>query len=135
MAIIKWQETFNTGIARFDNEHKRIVELIDDLYDAVKSEKSDVDLRDLIDELVSYSHYHFTNEEEYMKMHKYPDIKEQVREHVRFNKKMKELQDKLQDDTPGLAREIYTFLRQWFQGHILNVDSKYGTFFKEKGVE
>lgn len=29
MTLIKWRESYNTGVAQFDREHHKLVELID----------------------------------------------------------------------------------------------------------
>ena len=36
MAVIKWRDGYNTGVAQFDMEHHKIVELIDSMYAAIR---------------------------------------------------------------------------------------------------
>ena len=40
MSVIKWRESYNTGIEQFDMEHHKIVELIDAMFAAIRDKSS-----------------------------------------------------------------------------------------------
>jgi len=39
------------------------------------------------------------------------------------------------NDHEAAVKNTYAFLRQWWMGHIVTEDKKYGEFLKSKGVE
>ena len=40
MTVIKWRDSYNTGVEQFDLEHHKILELIEVLYEAVRGVSS-----------------------------------------------------------------------------------------------
>jgi len=38
------------------------------------------------------------------------------------------------EENEAAVNDTYVFLRQWWMGHIVAVDQKYGEFLKSKGV-
>ena len=84
MAVIKWQEGYNTGVAQFDNEHHKIVELIDIMFTAIR-DKSGKEVADkACNDVLAYTGYHFDNEEQAMRAVDYPEFAEHVAEHARL---------------------------------------------------
>jgi hemerythrin len=62
MAYLVWQDDLNTGIQVIDNQHKRIVEMINHLDDA-QAQKDSALIGGVIEELVDYTQSHFAFEE------------------------------------------------------------------------
>ena len=134
MSLIKWRNSFSTGIERFDNDHKKILNLIATLYNSIYVKKNKWVTEEALKELVAYTGYHFTNEEEHMKLHDYPEYAEHKKEHDELTVRVKKLQTEFISTDKDMSREIYALLREWFQHHILEVDLKYGPFFKKAGM-
>lgn len=65
MAHLVWQDDLNTGIQVIDNQHKRIVEMINHLHDAQQG-KEHAAIAEVIEELVDYTLSHFAFEETLM---------------------------------------------------------------------
>ena len=65
MALLVWQDDLNTGIEVIDQQHRRIVEMLNHLYNAQRSMERTV-VGEVIDELVDYTLSHFAFEEELM---------------------------------------------------------------------
>ncbi len=134
MSIIKWREAFSTGIDSFDEDHKKIVNLIADLFEGLRDKKNKVDLDRIVKECMVYVDSHLAAEEKAMQEHGYDQLDEHKVEHDGFRKHIEELQGRLSGDSEGLAQELYNYLREWFSKHIMDIDMKYGPFFKEKGL-
>ncbi len=45
-----------------------------------------------------------------------------------------ELQREFQKGVPVLTVELFSFLKDWIQGHIGGMDKKFGPFLNNKGV-
>ncbi len=134
MSLIKWRDSFATGVERFDSDHRRIVEMIAELYTGITGGADKKKIERTITELISYTKYHFTNEEEHMRLHDFPKRAEHRIEHEDFKLKLAEMQKKLEQGDREVPRQLYTLLRDWFSHHIMEVDRQYGSFFLEKGV-
>ncbi|MEW8014522.1 MAG: bacteriohemerythrin [Candidatus Sedimenticola endophacoides] len=71
MAHLEWSNSLDTGISVIDEQHKRIVDYINELHDAQQT----LDKRrvgEVIDELVDYTVSHFAFEESLMEQAGYP---------------------------------------------------------------
>ena len=63
MALLIWQDDLNTGIEVIDDQHRRIVSMINQLHQA-QTGASALVVADVMDELVDYTLSHFAFEEE-----------------------------------------------------------------------
>jgi hypothetical protein len=63
MTFIAWEQKYNTGIKEIDTQHKRLVDIINELYDARHSQSSQAVLNVILSRLIDYAEYHFDFEE------------------------------------------------------------------------
>ena len=131
MAVIKWRESYNTNVKQFDEEHKKIVELINTMFQAMR-DKSDKEVTAKVcADLLSYTQIHFKNEEQAMASVGYPYLEEHVAEHNRLKEKVEGFQVQTDEDFFRGATELYHFLRKWLVDHIQVVDKKYSSYLKD----
>ena len=86
MALIKWNEKYSVNVNEFDYQHKKLVDLINELHDSMKQGKTKEVLGGILDELVKYTETHFKTEEEYFDKHSYVNSMSHKREHKEFTK-------------------------------------------------
>lgn len=132
MAFMEWNDRLVTGVKEADEQHKKLVSLVNDLYDAMKQGKGKEITDKILDELVKYANYHFGTEETLMTKYGYPDLANHKREHENFKVKVKEFLDKKAKGEATLSIEIMNFLKEWLVKHIMGTDKKYGPFLVEK---
>lgn len=125
MSLFKWKDSYNTGVEQFDQEHHKLVELIDAMYEAVRDKVSKEDVEKLLAELISYTGYHFENEEKAMAAADFPELEEHRQEHEKLKAETQRFQTLLARDTRDGTVELYKFLRDWLMHHILECDMKY----------
>lgn len=130
MSVIKWRDSYNIGVKQFDQEHHRIVELINLMFEAVRDKSGKEVVEKVCQDVLSYTEYHFANEEQALREINYPDLEEQVTEHSRLRTEAKRLQGIIKDRFPEGSVELYHFLRDWLIQHILERDKKYGPYFQ-----
>lgn len=70
--MIRWPEVFNLGIKEIDDQHRKIVELINQVYYNITEDGSIETMSTVFDSLHDYVRYHLRYEEEFMKKIKYP---------------------------------------------------------------
>ncbi len=56
---INWLNVYNTGITKIDDQHKKPVQMINDMEPAKGKKNESQILRDVLYNLVDYAHYHF----------------------------------------------------------------------------
>lgn len=136
--MFAWKDSFSSKIEEFDNQHKKLFELGNQLYFLVKNE-ADQDNYDEImqtlQDLKEYTLYHFESEEKLMEKYRYPKLFSHKIEHESFIRKLQELLKKDVDaDQVKVTLEIIQFIADWIENHILKSDSQYGEFLMSKGV-
>ena len=110
-----------------DTEHKIILGLINELYEAVVSKKQDVDLKSISDRLVRYTNTHFQHEEQMMRECDYPQIFEHKLEHDRLRQRTLDFHNNL---TLVTGRDMLRFLKDWWCGHIQESDKAYAPYLQ-----
>lgn len=127
MSLIKWRDSYNTGVTQFDEEHHKIVELIQKLFEAVRTDLGG-DFDKIIQDLVNYTEYHFTNEEKAMADAGYPELDEHRKEHEELMAQAGKFREISRNMNREQVRELYQFLRDWLVDHIVVCDKKYGEY-------
>ena len=134
MLMYEMKEEYLTGIPQVDEEHTRIFELAEQAYQLLQDEhrydKYD-DLVHLVEELKSYTKYHFEHEEEYMESIHYKKLYTQKIQHEGFRRKLEELTrlDSIegdQEDQDKVIDDILKFVTDWLVSHILHNDKLIG---------
>ena len=125
MALLEWQDSYSVGVDKLDSDHKRLFEIINRVDAAEKAGKS---VQWVLEELRSYTEYHFKAEEERMKAANYPEIEEHMRQHKAFVEWL-ETVERTYNLSPDahfhIAESVNEYLRDWLTHHILLVDMQY----------
>jgi len=133
MPKIEWSEKFSVGFQEIDEQHKKWIDIINNLHGAIMEQTGGEDLtQTIINEMLEYGRIHFAFEEKFLREKGYPDLNSHKSVHRNF---MVTLRDKLEEDRSGgmvLNREVMLMLTNWLQDHILNEDMRYSLFFKAK---
>ena len=144
MPFFEWDPRFSVNITEIDQQHKNLIGLINRLHEAMQPGNQrlfDSALKELvtqasvINEMVSYSHYHFATEEKYMRMYLYPGYEEHKKEHESFIGEVQRFKNDFDGGKVLLSIEIMQFLRKWLGNHILGTDKQYEPFFEGKGLK
>ena len=123
----KWDTKYATGIDKIDDDHKKLIMLINKIFNLIVRGKYDLgDYNEVLNSLSSYVTAHFAYEEALMLENGYPNRDEHILDHKRFLKKISAL------DREHLTIDILSFLKVWLLTHIAVVDSDLGAFSREK---
>ncbi len=132
--LITWGEAFEIGIKTIDEQHKRLVNMINELHAKLKDGATTNDLRKIITELIDYAGTHFRTEEELFEKYDYPEKEIHHQIHRKLVEKVLDYQRRVEAGEPGVAFDLLSFLKDWLVNHICVTDKKYGPYLKEKGV-
>lgn len=134
MALINWSENFSVNIKEIDEQHKKLISMVNELHEAMKGGKGKEALGSIFTGLIQYVGTHFAAEEKFMSLHAYPGFTAHKAEHIKLTQKALDLQKNFQQGAPVLTIEVMNFLKDWLQTHILETDKKYGKFLNSKGI-
>lgn len=128
MPKFEWDDRFLIGIPRCDEQHQRLVSLLNKAYDAFTDTADDQDVAWLLNELVDYATYHFISEEQWMVASKFPDFEMHKSAHDAFSNQVAMMYKKYRNGDTTLLADIFLFLNDWLVTHILKVDAEFGQF-------
>ncbi|MDD2450141.1 MAG: bacteriohemerythrin [Sulfurimonas sp.] len=123
--IFPWDDHFKTGFDTVDNQHKKLVKILNKLATNIAYESDEESLNSVLDELKDYTRYHFKTEEA---------IWDKYLPNETVNKKHKEVHQNFIDTVERFSREqgvkpfseladeALGFLVKWLASHILDAD-------------
>ncbi|MFO7534870.1 MAG: bacteriohemerythrin [Kiritimatiellia bacterium] len=123
MAEIKWTSGYSVGVPLMDEQHKRLIDLIN----TTGGPGDERTTAEAIRQMELYAELHFKAEEEMLREKNYPELPFQIEEHRRFFQKTDEFAAKDLAD-PAVRGHLHSFLCRWLSHHILEVDMKYKHF-------
>lgn len=124
---ITWKDYYSVGHESIDAEHKQIIGLINELYEAKQKGVDYKVIKPLLDRLVQYAVNHFQHEEEIMLAHQYPDFAQHKALHDKLRKNTIALRDNANLMT---GRDLLAFLKDWWCNHIQDQDKKFAPYLK-----
>jgi hemerythrin-like metal-binding protein len=126
---VQWNDTMSVGVEEIDEQHKSLLVMLNDLYDASDG-RNIVIVSDTIEKMKSYARMHFSTEERYMKRSRYPELFDHMAEHAFFVSSIKDFKQGDQDEASRLPT-VLNFLRQWLLDHIMVVDARMGVHLRQ----
>jgi hemerythrin-like metal-binding protein len=127
MPFFVWTEKLETGIPKIDQQHRHLVDMINEIADA--SSDTNPDLKGAavdksISRLIDYTVYHFQTEEDLFKSSQYGDAEAHKKEHEKLRLSATDLYGRYAkgDD---VSDELLVFLKKWLENHIIVSDMKY----------
>lgn len=134
MSIIKWSDKYSVGVKQIDDQHKKLVDLINRLFDAMSLGKGREVMDSVFDELSSYTRVHFQTEERLMVVYGYTGYEEHKKKHELLIEQVNDLKSKFQAGDRKITLEVVDFLKEWLLNHIQKEDQKYKAHFAERGL-
>ena len=128
MTHIVWTKELELGIEVIDNQHKRIVDYINSLYDASLTQDRD-QIAGVIDQLVEYTISHFAFEEELQEQAGYTFVKAHKKVHQLFVRRVGEFQTRFEMGE-DVAEPLINLLSTWLINHINRDDADYSQVLK-----
>ena len=133
--LVEWKSSYSTGFDVIDEQHKHLVEMINELYLSFTDGKATDVVQKIIDDMIAYTKYHFTTEENFFKQYDYPATDEHTAQHNSFVDKVADFAIKLKNGELSVSFEVMNFLRDWLIVHIKGDDMKYVEYFKKNQIE
>ncbi len=125
MALIDWTDDFETGINSVDDQHRKLVEIVNKFDDAAKKGKGSRIMNEILTDLIAYTGEHFVSEEKLLADAGYPKLKQHHAQHQQLLRKVERLQFEFDQQGKRITVEVRDFLKHWLTNHILKEDKAY----------
>ena len=122
---VTWKEYYSVGDNSLDDEHKRIISMINELYVVLDSASELGALKEVMDRLMEYTTTHLRHEEQVMQECGYPELPAHRALHDRLRRNAPQLRENTDLVT---ARDMLRYLKDWWLEHIQGEDKKYTPF-------
>lgn len=123
MAYMEWSRELEFGLPVIDTQHKRIVEMINELAHAMQT-GNDKETQHVMEGLLNYTVTHFEFEEDLQEKAGYPFLKAHRRIHEIFMKKVAAIRERAAHGE-NIAPELMKLLNGWLVNHINSEDRDY----------
>jgi hemerythrin len=131
---IVWTDDFSVGIVRFDEQHKKLIQMINRLIEEPQVATGSETISELLNDMTNYAQEHFAAEEELMRQHSYPDLDKHAAQHIAFRRQTVDFCMATMGDVRTVPESMFQYLRDWLIGHILGSDMTYKPFFNDLGI-
>ena len=128
-----WREDLSVGVEAIDDDHKRILALIATLSGAYQAgDGDDTALREAMRTIADYSERHFAREERMLAATGYPFLDQHRLRHQSFRTFVENASSGAR---PTNARELFSYLVDWWVGHIATDDKSYRASLEGKAEQ
>ena len=131
--LIDWSKSLMCGIKVIDDQHKGLVDLVNDMFNHVTGEEEEeqIYLKKVVEEAVNYIKVHFATEEKIMNATKFQGYIEHKEEHKKFIFTVAEHIGYFKSGKRVSLMSFSKFLKDWILSHIAVVDKQYFVYFRE----
>lgn len=124
---IRPDEIVLLGLPIIDEQHLKIVDMLNSLDEALKHRDSIVQLPEMLEALVSFTDYHFKTEERLMLEYGYPEVVEHQNVHEHLLQELTHLKERF---AQGGELALLQRLKDWFSLHISSLDKPLADFIR-----
>lgn len=135
MPLMTWNDRLSVGVAALDADHKKLVDMMNELYDSIQAGKGKDAVGKTLDGLISYASVHFAREEKFFAQTSYPSATAHKKEHADLTQQVLDVQKKYKAGASSvLSLEVMNFLKNWLLNHIQGSDKKYAPHLNANGI-
>jgi hemerythrin len=131
---IKWSDSYSVGVTLIDEQHKGLIDLINNLFNHVtgnKAEEQDY-FQEVIQQAVQYVKFHFATEEKYMISIGFPGFTEHKKVHEQFVLTVITTIKDFNEGNKLTLENFANFLKDWVLSHIAKMDTQYSKFERSR---
>jgi hemerythrin len=125
MPIMTWDKTLDIGVEAMNEDHREILNAMNDLFDAHARGTTGVTVNKLVARLGEVCILHFAREEEFMRQTGYPGFIAHKALHEKLLTRYRELSEAIRIAGGVANPDFFNFLKFWLNSHIKGLDTKY----------
>ncbi|MBF0110841.1 MAG: bacteriohemerythrin [Magnetococcales bacterium] len=129
-----WDEKLVTGLEAMDDDHKKLLDLVNRLHDRMREGSGMAAIRHTLGELTDYTVFHFKREEDWYDQYQYHERDQHRRAHNGLITAVTELTGKYEAGNFAVAIDLLAIAKRWLVEHIMNDDHRAARFLQARGV-
>ena len=133
--LMPWTSQLATGVKFVDEQHRKLVDMINNLYKAMQTGQGKAVVEKLLDDLANYTVYHFDAEEKVFHKTHYPETTAHIKIHEDLKSKVTSFINKYKSGSENISMDLMNFLKDWLENHICKTDKRYVKTFLDAGIE
>lgn len=130
--FVEWQSSFSVGIESIDHDHKKLLGMINQLQAAAHYKTDDDMVENVLNELLDYTQYHFSREENMMQQCNYPGLDNHKRQHAAMIAQVNKYIKEYRVDKTRTIEDVAVYLKTWLVNHINGSDQSYAPYLVGK---
>lgn len=134
MAVFSWNDSYSVKVAKCDQQHMRLFDIINQLAHAMRMGKGQDVVNQVVTDLLDYTNTHFQDEEALLQKANYPQLEAHQEMHRIFVKKVQSLQSQAQMGKRVNAAQLLSLMRDWLVNHIQKADKRYSAHLNAAGI-
>jgi hemerythrin len=132
--VIEWSDALSTGVKEIDDQHKTLVDMLNELNEAVHGGWGKDARKMVIDKLFEYTAIHFATEESLMRVSKYPRADAHKKQHDDLVDMVKDYLKQYEQNPNASSYDLIFFLKRWLTDHIMRDDKLFGGYLVKNGA-
>ena len=117
--FIKWRPIYETKHKIIDNQHKELVNIINELYlSTISNNETNGAFIKAVKKCIDYTQYHFKTEEKIMDLINYSDAENHKAMHKNFCVELVNQIKRYEEGQPFVANKFLKYLKDWLLEHI-----------------
>ena len=133
--LYPWKDEYSVGVSRFDNHHKKLFDIANQLHDMMKTGKGADVIEVTLRELVDYTKYHLAEEEKALERIGYSGISSHKRAHAIFTEQLNSAMEEIeQGRAQFVVVKVSKAVIDWLIDHIFGIDKKYTAEMNAAGI-
>ncbi len=124
MAPLEWKDDYSVGVPAVDHEHRELIGLVNQLHDALASEKPETEVSEIFGDLFRAISAHFALEERFMREQRYDRATEHKADHERLLDELRDIMDGHRDGKGGSIERLTASVEAWFVTHFKTHDAR-----------
>lgn len=135
MQFFYWNSSFEIGLPAIDEQHQKLIDLINDLGSAIATQGEIPKIKIILDRLRHYIDFHFRDEERLFEQSAMPEREQLAHKakHYAFEKKIDSILAEKKLTDLKATEEIFDFLVTWLINHILGTDRSIPQYLEGQG--
>lgn len=134
--LVKWGDELSVGVPSIDDQHKKMLSLLNQLHDGMMAGRDKITLGDTLKQLITATAIHFKYEEDMLARVGYPDEPAHRIEHATLTRQIHDIRRQYETVGPSaMTIPVMSFLKSWLVAHISGSDMRYRTYLTARGVK
>lgn len=133
---MKWQTKWELGIPAIDEQHKMLIQMLEDIYDACSRGEGIAYIKEAISFLDWYVQKHFKDEENIQRKYHYPKFEEHKQIHTEYIKELTKLKREIQENdvVSDHIAKVIAYLDKMIKEHMQGHDKVLAHYLKHHEI-